>query len=261
VRRYPLDGSGAKVVWQPTTSATAGTESLAVTGGNLYWSVGGSPASMLTKPVNADATVAPTTAFTPDARASFLRVQGDDFYWATGDYQDPSSPPKGQIYRRLIAAPSSDPGTAIVTVDQGNFGNFMALDVTTDAIYWVSSAGQGTPYELRTVPLAGGTPAAVPRIAGAPDTAITQANGAPVLYPIGNTLYITRKLAAKRARARDGFAQRGVPRHCGSHASDARGVEAAIGHGFYLSPSPVIVEIAHSDDSSSRRMRRRARCK
>ncbi|HVT09525.1 MAG TPA: hypothetical protein VHO67_18820, partial [Polyangia bacterium] len=199
VRRYPLDGSGAKLVWQPTTAATAGTESLAVTGGNLYWSVGGTPAVVLTKPVSADATVAPTTAYNPEARASFLRVQGDYFYWATGDYQDPSGPTKGQVFRRLIAAPASDPGTAIVTVDQGYFGNFQALDVTTDAVYWVSNAGQGTPYELRTVPLAGGTPAAVPKIAGAPDTAIAQSNGAPALYAKGNTLYFSRALAATPA--------------------------------------------------------------
>ncbi len=196
VRRYPLDGSGAKLVWQPTTTATAGTESLAVTGGNVYWSVGGSPAAVLTKPVNADATVAPTVAFNPDARASFLRVQGDWFYWATGDYQDPSGPAKGQVYRRLIAAASSDPGTAIVTVDQGNFGDFKALDVTTDAVYWVSDAGQGTPYELRTVPLAGGTPAAVPKIAGATDTAITQSPGAAVLAAQGNTIYLARTITA-----------------------------------------------------------------
>jgi hypothetical protein len=196
VRNYPLDGSGAKLVWQPTTAATAGTESLAVTGGNIYWSVGGSPAVVLTKSVSADASVAPTTAFNPDARASFLRVQGDSFYWATGDYQDPSGPAKGQVYRRLIAAASSDPGTAIVTVDQGNFGDFKALAVTTDAVYWVSDAGQGTSYELRTVPLAGGTPAAVPPITGAADTAISQSGGAPALYAQGNTIYFARAMAA-----------------------------------------------------------------
>jgi hypothetical protein len=196
VRRYPLDGSGAKLVWQPTTAATAGIESLAVSGGNAYWSVGGSPAVVLTKPVSADATVAPTTAFNPAARASFLRVQGDYFYWATGDYQDPSGPATGQIYRRPIAAASSDPGTAIVTVDQGNFGDFKALDVTTDAVYWVSDAGQGTPYELRTTPLAGGTPTVVPKITGAADTAIAQSGGAPALYPKGGTLYFARTVAA-----------------------------------------------------------------
>jgi len=196
VRRYPLDGSGAKLVWQPTTAATAGTESLAVTGGNVYWSVGGTPAVVLTKPVSADASVSPTTAFNPDARASFLRVQGDSFYWATGDYQDPSGPAKGQVYRRLIAAAASDPGTAIVTVDQGNFGDFKALEVTTDAVYWVSDAGQGTPYELRRVPLAGGTPTAVPAISGAADTAIAQSGALPALYAQGNTIYFARTVAA-----------------------------------------------------------------
>jgi hypothetical protein len=196
VRQYPLDGSGAKLVWQPTTTATAGTESLAVTGGNIYWSVGGSPAVVLTKPVGADSSVAPTTAFNPDARASFLRVQGDSFYWATGDYQDPSGPTKGQVYRRLIAAASSDPGTAIVTDDQGKFGDFKGLEVTTDAVYWVTDAGQGTAYELRTVPLAGGTPVAVPMIAGAPDTAIIQSGGAPALFAKGNTLTFARTVAA-----------------------------------------------------------------
>jgi len=199
VRRYPLDGSGAKVVWQPATAATAGIESLAVTGGNAYWSVGGSPAVVLTKPVDAEASVAPTTAFNPAARASFLRVQGGYFYWATGDYQDPTAPTMGLVYRRQIAAAASDPGTAIVTVDQGNFGDFKALDVTTDAVYWVTDAGQGTAYELRTVPLAGGTPTAVPKITGAADTAIAQSGSAPSFYPQGATLYFSRNVAATPA--------------------------------------------------------------
>jgi hypothetical protein len=196
VRRYPVDGSGALVIWQPTTAATAGTESVAVTGSNVYWSVGGAPAVVLGKPVGADPSVAPTTAFNPVARASFLRVQGSYFYWASGDYQDPSSPAGGLVYRRQVGAAASDPGTAIISVDQGNFGDFKALDVTSDAVYWVSDAGQGTAFELRTTPLTGGTPAAVPQIAGAADTAIAQVGGAPVLYPVGATIYFSRALAA-----------------------------------------------------------------
>ena len=163
VRRYPLDGSGAKVVWQPTTAATAGTESVAVTGGNVYWSTGGSPAIVYGKPVTADASVAPTTAFNPAARASFLRVQGGYFYWATGDYQDPSSPAMGLIYRRQVAAAATDPGTAIVTVNQGNFGNFKASRRHERRRLLGLRRRAGTAYELRTVPIAGGTPAAVPK--------------------------------------------------------------------------------------------------
>jgi hypothetical protein len=202
VRAYPFDGGAAKVIWQPATAATAGSESIAVTGGNVYWSVGqiaAAPPVVFQKSVAAASTVAPTEAWHPVARAAFLRVQGDSFYWTTGDYQDPTAPATGLIYKRLIAAPATDQGTAIVTVDQGNFAGFKAFQPTSNALYWISDNGSngGTPYELRTTPLAGGAPAAVPKIAGAPSTIVAAYGGvAPTLVASGATLYFTRVLAA-----------------------------------------------------------------
>jgi hypothetical protein len=76
VRRFPFDGSAASVVYQPVSAATAGTESIAVTGGNVYWSIGGSPATVFEKAVGAAASVNPTQAFFPVARASFCECRG-----------------------------------------------------------------------------------------------------------------------------------------------------------------------------------------
>jgi hypothetical protein len=201
VRAYPFDGSAAKVIWQPATAATAGTESIAVTGGSVYWSIGtvaAAPPVVYQKAASAASTVAPTEAFHPVARAAFLRVQGDSFYWTTGDYQDPTAPTTGYVYKRLIAAPATDAGTAIVTVDQGNFAGFKAFQPTSNALYWISDAttGGGVAYELRTTPLGGGTPTAVPKISGAANTAIAAYGGtAPTLYAAGATIYFTRVLA------------------------------------------------------------------
>lgn len=201
VRAYPFDGSAAKVIWQPATAATAGTESIAVTGGSVYWSIGSvaaAPPVVYQKAASAASNVAPTEAFHPVARAAFLRVQGDSFYWTTGDYQDPTAPTTGYVYKRLIAAPATDAGTAIVTVDQGNFAGFKAFQPTSNALYWISDAttGGAVAYELRTTPLTGGTPTAVPKIAGATSTAIAAYGGtAPTLYAGGATIYFTRVLA------------------------------------------------------------------
>jgi hypothetical protein len=195
VRGYPFDGSAAKLIWQPTSAATAGTESIAVTGGNVYWSTGGTPATVFQKAVTDAASVMPTQAFNPAARASFLRVQGSSFYWVTGDYQDPSAPATGYVYTRAISAPSTDVGTAIVTVDQGNFNDFKAFQPTSNALYWISDNGT-VPYEIRTTPLVGGTPTAVPAIAGASSRAVAAYGGtAPTLYAVGATIYFTRVLA------------------------------------------------------------------
>ena len=195
VRAYPFDGSAARLIWQPATAATAGIESIAVTGGNVYWSVGGSPATVFQKSVSAAAGVLPTQAFHPVARASFFRVLGSSFYWVTGDYQDPSAPANGYIYTRAISAPATDPGTAIVTVDQGNFGDFKAFEPTTNALYWISDKG-AVPYEIRTTPLTGGTPTAIPKIAGAASTVVAAYGGIlPTFYAAGSTLYFTRNLA------------------------------------------------------------------
>jgi hypothetical protein len=196
VRRYPFDGSAASLVYQPASPATAGTESIAVTGGNVYWSIGGSPPTVFKKAVGAASSVSPTQAFFPVARASFLRVQGSSFYWVSGDYQDPTPEPPthvGYVYTRPISAPQANGGTAIVTVDQGNFGNFRAFQPTSDALYWITSdAGTGVAYELRTTPLTGGTPTVVPKAAGATDTAVADSLRLPCLYADGATLYFTR---------------------------------------------------------------------
>lgn len=195
VRAYPFDGSAARLIWQPSTAATAGIESIAVTGGNVYWSVGGSPATVFQKSVSAAAGVLPTQAFHPAARASFFRVLGSSFYWATGDYQDPSAPATGYIYTRAISAAATDAGSAIVTVDQGNFGDFKAFQPTTNALYWISDKG-AVPYEIRTTPLTGGTPSAIPNIAGAANGVVAAYGGIlPTFYAVGNTLYFTRNLA------------------------------------------------------------------
>jgi len=196
VRRYPFDGSAASIVWQPASATTAGIESIAVTGGNVYWSIGGSPAVVYKKAVGAAASVNPTQAFFPAARASFFRVQGSNFYWVTGDYQDPSAPAQGLVYTRAISAVQSDAGTAIVTVDQGNFANFQAFQPTSDALYWITSAaGAGVAFELRTTPLAGGTPTVVPKITGATSTAVAEAYGVlPTLVAVDKTLYFTRDI-------------------------------------------------------------------
>jgi hypothetical protein len=200
VRRYPLDGSPASLVWQPVTAATAGSESIVVTGGNIYWSIGGTPPTVFQKAVGDAAAVNPTQAWHPDARASFLRVQGSSFYWVTGDYQDPTAPASGLVYTRLISAAPTDNGTAIVTVDQGNFADFKAFQPTSDALYWISDKGPGVAYELRTTPLAGGVPAAIPKVAGATDTALTAYGGvAPSLYASGATLYFNRNVGATSA--------------------------------------------------------------
>jgi len=201
VRRYPFDGSAASVVWQPATSITGGTEGIAVSGTSVYWAVSAvaspaTPPTVYQKTIGAAASVAPTVAFTTVARASYLRAQGTFFYWVTGDYQDPSAPTTGLVYSRSISAPSTDHGTAIVTVDQGNFNDFKAFQPSTDALYWISDAGTGTAYEIRTAPLTGGTPAAIPKIAGAPDTAVTSSSMLgiqvlPTLYTVGATLYFS----------------------------------------------------------------------
>lgn len=195
VRRYPLAGPPVSVIWQPTSNQTAGTESAVVIGSDVYWSIGGSPPVVYKKAITAAATVVPTVVFNPTARASFLRVVGNAFYWMSGDYQDPTPAPPthvGYVYTRATTAPVSDPGTAIVTVDQGNFGNIQAFQPTTDALYWVTNqAGSGVAYELRTAPIAGGTPTVVPKVTGAPNAAITGTYQSLVLTAVGPTLYFT----------------------------------------------------------------------
>ncbi|HYJ08838.1 MAG TPA: hypothetical protein VEX18_07505, partial [Polyangiaceae bacterium] len=136
----------------------------------------------------------PLLLFTPEYQPTFLRIQGNAYYWMSGDYQAESI--GGFVYTRSLSAPQDEPGTRIVDVDQGNFGHIEAFQTTSDALYWVTtSAANGPANELRTTPLSGGTPVAVPPVAGAGDvTAVHSGYGVPVLQAIGDTIYFNRNV-------------------------------------------------------------------
>jgi len=184
----PLDASATSSVWTKAT-AYIGHQSLIATATDLLWAERGTPSTVLKKAITAAPASLPTVAFTPEYQPTFLRIQGNAFYWASGDYQ---AGEPGYIYTRSIAAVSTDPGTRIVTVDQGTHGAILSFNVSSDALYWVTTnAGTGTALELRTTPLAGGTPSAVPAVPAAVSTAITD-NGAPAVVQIqalGKTVY------------------------------------------------------------------------
>lgn len=187
VRKMPIDGSGAAVVWS-TTGKSAGIESLVVTATDVMWSERGAPAVMLAKPFTAAAEDLPKIAFTPEYEPGFTRLAGGKLFWASGNYQ--SGNPAGYIYSRDVAAASTDPGTKIVTVDQGNHGAIVALEASSDALYWIaSSAPTGfVAYDIRTAPLAGGTPTAIP---GGAVTAYPY-NDRVFLQAVGKTVYFNR---------------------------------------------------------------------
>ncbi len=183
VRRLPVSGSAATTVWT-APAAYAGTESLLVQGTDVLWAERGTPSVVLRKNTTAAAATLPTVVFTPAFQPQYLRIQGGNYYWASGDYQ--SGDTNGFIYTRPVSAPASDPGTAIVTVNQGVHGAILGFMPTSDALYWVTNDA-GT-YELRTAPLAGGTPTAVP------GGAVSEffASGIVSLQPAGNTIYFNR---------------------------------------------------------------------
>lgn len=196
VRRFPLDGSAAKVVYD-STNKTIGIESLLVVGDDVYWSQQGTGGDDFTsvvykKAITAAADVLPTAVFAPEWKATFLRKQGNALYWFSGDYQ--SGDPTAVLYTRAIDAPATDHGTKIMSVDQGTHNGMEAFDVTSNALYWISNkALTGTAYELRTTPLSGGTPTVVPAVSGAfPTTAVSRYGATPSLYPVGDTLYFNR---------------------------------------------------------------------
>jgi hypothetical protein len=196
VRRYPLDGSSTKVVYD-STNKTLGMESLLVVGNDVYWSQQGTGGDDFTsavykKAITAAAGDLPTLVFAPEWKATFLRKQGNAFYWFSGDYQ--SGDPVALLYTRAFNAAESDPGTKIMTVDQGTHNGMEAFDVTSNALYWISNkALTGTAYELRTTPLSGGTPSVVPAVSGAfPTKAVSRYLARPALYPVGDTLYFNR---------------------------------------------------------------------
>ncbi len=194
---YPLDGSASSVVWQ-SSNKTTGNHSLLVVDDEVYWSefgIGGDDytASVFKKKLTAPAVDLPTTVFVPEWDVQFLRRQGNALYWSSGDYQ--SGDKGGYIYTRALDAPDTDAGTKIVSADQGTHTGIYAMDVTSDAIYWVSQiAASGTvARELRTTPLAGGTPTVVPEVFPNTGTPIT-ASIIPSTQVKGATLYFTRTI-------------------------------------------------------------------
>lgn len=187
VERLPVDGSGVVSAWAPTNKE-GGQESVWATSTHVYWAERGTPSVVLWKPHTAQPGDLPTVAWTPAYQPIYLRIQGNNWYWASGDYQ--SGDPGGYIYRRPVGAPPADAGTRIVDVNQGNHGAIMGLTTTTDAIYWVTSGvyNSGYPYAnyLHTTPLAGGAPTVIPiptlGAAAYPNRGVS-------MQSFGNTLY------------------------------------------------------------------------
>ncbi|MES1178745.1 MAG: hypothetical protein ABUL62_30765 [Myxococcales bacterium] len=192
--RFPLDGTASKSIWTGLNKQT-GNNSLLVVDDTVYWSefgTGGNDftATVFKKKITDPGATLPDTAFVPEWTVQFLRRQGNAMYWASGDYQ--SGDPGGYVYSRNLNAAASDPGTKIVSDNQGTHNGIVALDVTSNAIYWVTQfAGTGgTAYNLRTTPLTGGAYTVVPEVFANTGTPIT-ASIVPTLRPKGNTIYFT----------------------------------------------------------------------
>jgi hypothetical protein len=199
VKRLPLDGATPVTVWAPVNK-TGGLESLLVLGSDVIWAERGAGGTSFTslvlkKSISAAAATLPTVLFTPEYQPTFMRVQGNAYYWMSGDYQ--SGDPGGYVYTRsLTSTDVNDPGTRIVTLDQGTHGAVLAFQATSDALYWVTlSATNGKANELRTTGLNGGTPVAVPPVVGGgTETRVNSGYGVPVLQVIGDTLYFNRNV-------------------------------------------------------------------
>ncbi len=195
VRRFPLTGTGSATVWVGT-NAHIGAQTLLVQGSDVLWAQRGTPHTVLKKALTAEADVLPTVLFYPEFQPTFLRQSGNAYFWITGDYQ---AGEQSYVYTRATSAASNVAGTRIVTVSQGTHAEVTAFDVASDAIYWVTTdnANSTVANELRTTPLAGGMPSAVPPVAGATDTVITSSL-APTLRTVGNTLYFTRSVGTSQ---------------------------------------------------------------
>lgn len=119
------------------------TESLLTTATQILWAERGTPSSTVyAKGLTDPATTNPTITFTPEYQPTYLHIQGNAYFWMSGDYQagEPS-----YVYTRSLTATATDPGTRIMTVSQGTNGAVLAFQVSTDALYWVTStAGSGT---------------------------------------------------------------------------------------------------------------------
>lgn len=191
VQLFPLDGSPGKVIWN-STNGESGNETLVIDGQEIFWAQRGTTSVVRKKLATQPSADLPTDAFFPEYLPAFLRLQGDYFYWITGDYFQP-----GYVYRRLRSAPVSDAGERIVNVAQGSgstVSSIAAFAVTTDAIYWTTGddSNAATPdNDIRTVPLTGGVPTSVPKVPGASDGAITEVYK-PSFAAVGDTLYFAR---------------------------------------------------------------------
>ncbi|HEY6081464.1 MAG TPA: hypothetical protein VIW29_21765, partial [Polyangiaceae bacterium] len=197
VLRFPLDGSATQTVWT-TTAKGAGYQPIVVVGDRVYWGERGTgeddfTAAVFSKLVTAAAGVQPDLAFVPEWPVSFLRRQGNAFYWFSGAYQ--SGDAGAWIYTRGINDTDLDNhGAKIMSVDQGTHGGVKAFNVTTDAFYWISLvANAGTAYELRTAPIGGGAPVVVPTVPGGTTPAVSGYYGVPTLFPVGDTIYFNRQ--------------------------------------------------------------------
>ncbi|HMR09837.1 MAG TPA: hypothetical protein PKA88_28865, partial [Polyangiaceae bacterium] len=185
VRRIPMDGSPLSVVWS-ATSASAGYNSLLANNTHVTWVQRGTPSVVLQKAHTASATTNPTVLFTPQYQPYFLQISGTAYYWMSGDYQ--SGDTVGHVFTRSVNAASTDPGTAIVTVNQGIHGAVTNFHAGASALYWYTTAV--TPGEVRTTPLAGGTPTVVPT----GTIASGYANDNVTLRTVGNVLYYNQEV-------------------------------------------------------------------
>ncbi|MGE0321300.1 MAG: hypothetical protein AB7K71_15295 [Polyangiaceae bacterium] len=183
LRKVPIDGSPISSIWSAATNH-AGRQSLVVNSNEVIWTQRGTPSVVLKKAHTAAQSDLPQIVFTPEYQPYFLRQKGNAYYWFSGDYQ--ASDPGGWIYTRSVTAPSSDPGTRIMAVDQGTHNKVFAFVVSDNALYWYTD--QSTPGEIRTTPLSGGTPTVVPTGI----IASGYANDRVRLFPVGNDLYYQR---------------------------------------------------------------------
>lgn len=192
IQWFGLDGVSSKQIWDAGQSSNG---TLVIDGEDIYWAELGNVVRK--KALSAASAALPTDVFSPALLPVYLRIQGDYFYWISGDYGD-----LGYVYRRLRAAASDEPGTRIVEVQQGSAANITGFAVTTDAIYWITGdddAGGTLDNAIRTTPLEGGEPSSIPKVAGAADAQIKDFGNYTIvanLTAIGDTLYFARTIGA-----------------------------------------------------------------
>jgi hypothetical protein len=192
VRQFPIDGSAYKTIWN-TVSATSGNESLLVDGDDVLWSECGTTNVVRRKAIAATEQALPADAFFPEYCPAYLRLQGDYYYWISGEMGQPA-----YIYRRDRTAAQNVTGSRIVNVAQGSSASISGFAVTTDAIYWITGddlEAATTDNDIRTVPLTGGVPTTVPAVPGAADAVVKDGGNATMsvhLTAVGDALYFAR---------------------------------------------------------------------